>query len=87
MPLTIATVPLQTPIPQPDTRLPPKQQQAYQEEEQARPHSRQVDVKHRDTQWRGELAGERAAIESSWLNYTTARVRARHVTAAQSANF
>jgi hypothetical protein len=33
--LTIPTVPLRTAAPQPDTRLLPKQQQAYQEEQQA----------------------------------------------------
>jgi hypothetical protein len=34
MPLTIATVPLWTTVPQPDNGLPLEQQQAYQEEEQ-----------------------------------------------------
>jgi hypothetical protein len=57
-PLTIATFPLQTIIPQPDIGLPPEQQQAYQEEQQARAHAQQTDAKRRATQWQGKLAGE-----------------------------
>jgi hypothetical protein len=64
MPLTIPTVPLWTTTPQPDIGLLPEQQQAYQEEQQAQVHDRQVDAERRAVQWRGELTGERAAIEA-----------------------
>jgi hypothetical protein len=50
MPLAIATVPLRTAIPQPDSELPPVQQQAHQEEQQVRARAWQVDAERRATQ-------------------------------------
>jgi hypothetical protein len=47
--LTIPTVPLWTVVPQPNTGLCPKQQQAYQEEQQVQAHVWQATTKHMDT--------------------------------------
>jgi hypothetical protein len=55
---------LRTAISQPDIGLLPNQQKAYQEEQQARDRTWQVDAERGAMQLRGELAGERATIEA-----------------------
>jgi hypothetical protein len=64
---TILTVLLWTAAPQPRTRLLPKQQQAYQEEQQARIRARQINAERRAAQWQDELAGERASIDAQLI--------------------
>jgi hypothetical protein len=63
-PLTIPTVPLWTVVPQLDTGLPLEWSIAYQEEQQARAHARQVDAERRVMQRCGELVDEQATIEA-----------------------
>jgi hypothetical protein len=63
-PLTIPTVPLRTVVPQLDTGLPLEWSIAYQEEQQARAHARQVDAERRVMQRCCELADEQATIEA-----------------------
>jgi hypothetical protein len=63
-PLTIPTVPLRTVVPQLDTGLPLEWSIAYQEEQQARAHARQVDAERRVMQRCGELVDEQATIEA-----------------------
>jgi hypothetical protein len=62
--LTIPTVTVQTAAPQPDMELLPNQQQAYQEEEQAWIHARQVDAELPAAQCHGELTSEQATIDA-----------------------
>jgi hypothetical protein len=63
-PLTIPTVSLRTTVSQPNTGLLPEQQQAYEEEQQARACARQADAERRAKQRQGELTDERTAIEA-----------------------
>jgi uncharacterized protein YecT (DUF1311 family) len=55
---------VQTAAPEPGMELLPDQQQAYQEEQQAWIHARQIDIKLRATQCENELVGEWVALDA-----------------------
>jgi hypothetical protein len=61
---TITTVMVRTAVPQPGVERPPNQQQANQEEQQARARARQIDVEQWATQCHDELTDEQAALDA-----------------------
>jgi hypothetical protein len=61
---TIPTVTVQTVAPQPGMELLPIQQQAYQKEQQAWVHARQIDIELWSAQHQDELASEHATLDT-----------------------